>query len=162
MYKIVFLFQLILILLPCNGVCIKMITVLMPSRGETSNVAYYFIFCFPCTSDSPFSMTSELDSSLTSIDWLPQLGISSLRSGKERAERKKDRGRETDLPPLPPVTPASNSKAKPMHSYATLIAMAISSAPERKMSLNDIYTWISDTFPYYSRAGRGWKVKTTT
>ncbi|KAI7806569.1 forkhead box protein J2 isoform X2 [Triplophysa rosa] len=102
-------------------------------------------------------MTSELNSSLTSIDWLPQLGISSLRSGKERVERKKDRGREKDLPPIPPVTPASNSKAKPPHSYATLIAMAISSAPERKMSLNDIYTWISDTFPHYSRAGRGWK-----
>lgn len=102
-------------------------------------------------------MTSELDSSLTSIDWLPQLGISTLRSGKERVERKKERGREKDLPPIPTVTPGSNSKVKPPHSYATLIAMAISSAPERKMSLNDIYTWISDTFPYYSRAGRGWK-----
>lgn len=104
-------------------------------------------------------MTSELDSSLTSIDWLPQLGISTLRSGKERVERKKDRGREKDLtlPPIPTVTPISNSKVKPPHSYATLIAMAISSAPERKISLNDIYTWISETFPYYSRAGRGWK-----
>lgn len=126
------------------------------------HAAHYIMFCFPCSSDSPFSMTSELDSSLTSIDWLPQLGISTLRSGKERVERKKDRGRDKDLPPIPPVTPASNSKTKPPHSYATLIAMAISSAPERKMSLNDIYTWISDTFPYYSRAGRGWKVKTTT
>ena len=36
--------------------------------------------------------------------------------------------------------------------------MAIRAAPEGKLSLNDIYTWISDTFPYYSRAGRGWKV----
>ncbi|KAK5862155.1 hypothetical protein PBY51_017580 [Eleginops maclovinus] len=35
--------------------------------------------------------------------------------------------------------------------------MAIAAAPERKLSLNDIYTWISDLFPYYSRAGRGWK-----
>ncbi|CAF97932.1 unnamed protein product, partial [Tetraodon nigroviridis] len=48
-------------------------------------------------------------------------------------------------------------KAKPPHSYATLIAMAIAAAPERKLSLNDIYTWISNTYPYYSRAGRGWK-----
>ncbi|XP_067259260.1 forkhead box protein J2 [Chanodichthys erythropterus] len=102
-------------------------------------------------------MTSELDSSLTSIDWLPQLGISTLRSGKERVERKKERGREKDIPPIPTPSPGSNSKVKPPHSYATLIAMAISSAPEMKLSLNDIYTWISNTFPYYSRAGRGWK-----
>lgn len=103
-------------------------------------------------------MTSELDSSLTSIDWLPQLGMSSLRSGKERGEKKRERGRERDTPPsIPSTSPPPNSKGKPPHSYATLIAMAISSAPEGKLSLNDIYTWISDTFPFYSRAGRGWK-----
>ncbi|XP_059195034.1 forkhead box protein J2 isoform X2 [Centropristis striata] len=108
-------------------------------------------------------MSSELDSSLTSIDWLPQLGISSLRSGRERGgggerEKKKDRGRERGdfVPSVPDPSPA-NYKGKPPHSYATLIAMAIAAAPERKLSLNDIYTWISDTFPYYSRAGRGWK-----
>lgn len=108
-------------------------------------------------------MTSDLNSSLTSIDWLPQLGISSLRSGRDRGaerDRKRDRGRERGdgLPPVPSPAP-SNSKGKPPHSYATLIAMAIASAPERKLSLNDIYTWISDTFPYYNRAGRGWKVQ---
>ncbi|XP_035528507.1 forkhead box protein J2 [Morone saxatilis] len=110
-------------------------------------------------------MSSDLDSSLTSIDWLPQLGISSLRSGRERRgagggerDKKKDRGRERGdfLPSVPDPSP-SNCKGKPPHSYATLIAMAIAAAPERKLSLNDIYTWISDTFPYYSRAGRGWK-----
>ncbi|XP_042280089.1 forkhead box protein J2 isoform X2 [Thunnus maccoyii] len=107
-------------------------------------------------------MSSDLDSSLTSIDWLPQLGISSLRSGKERGggerDKKKDRGRERgDFIPLVPDPSSANCKGKPPHSYATLIAMAIAAAPERKLSLNDIYTWISDTFPYYSRAGRGWK-----
>lgn len=107
-------------------------------------------------------MSSELDSSLTSIDWLPQLGVSSLRSGKERGggdrDKRRDRGREgRDFLPALPNPAYSNSKGKPPHSYATLIAMAIAEAPEKKLSLNDIYTWISDTFPYYSRAGRGWK-----
>uniref|UniRef100_A0AAY4AIL9 Forkhead box protein G1 n=1 Tax=Denticeps clupeoides TaxID=299321 RepID=A0AAY4AIL9_9TELE len=103
-------------------------------------------------------MTSELDSSLTSIDWLPQLGMGTLRSGKERTERKKERVRDMDIPPpVPSSSSPSNSKGKPPHSYAALIAMAIRAAPERKLSLNDIYTWISDSFPYYSRAGRGWK-----
>lgn len=110
-------------------------------------------------------MTSDLDSSLTSIDWLPQLGISGLRSGRERRagagerDKKKERGKERgDILAYVPDASASNSKGKPPHSYATLIAMAIAAAPERKLSLNDIYTWISNTFPYYSRAGRGWKV----
>ncbi|MEQ2283175.1 hypothetical protein AMECASPLE_008554 [Ameca splendens] len=110
-------------------------------------------------------MSSDLDSSLTSIDWLPKLGISSLRSGKERGgvgggerEKKRDRGKERgDFMPSVPSPSPSNCKGKPPHSYATLIAMAITAAPERKLSLNDIYTWISNTFPYYSRAGRGWK-----
>ncbi|KAM9852413.1 forkhead box protein J2 [Aulostomus maculatus] len=109
-------------------------------------------------------MSTDLDSSLTSIDWLPQLGISSLRSGRERGggggerDKKKDRGGESgDFLPSVPDPSSSNCKGKPPHSYATLIAMAIAAAPERKLSLNDIYTWISDTFPYYSRAGRGWK-----
>lgn len=110
-------------------------------------------------------MSSNLDSSLTSMDWLPQLGISSLRSGRERRrsderDRKKDRGRERgDILPVVPDPSSSSCKGKPPHSYATLIAMAIAAAPERKLSLNDIYTWISNTFPYYSRAGRGWKVR---
>lgn len=111
-------------------------------------------------------MSSELNSSLTSIDWLPQLGMGSLRSGRERTvgagggrDARKDRGRERgDLAGLVPEPSPSNCKGKPPHSYATLIAMAIAAAPERKLSLNDIYTWISNTFPYYSRAGRGWKV----
>lgn len=111
------------------------------------------------------TMSNELNSSLTSIDWLPQLGISSLRSGKDRGggggerDKRKDRGRERgDFLPSLPDPPPPNYKGKPPHSYATLIAMAIAAAPERKLSLNDIYTWISDRFPHYSRAGRGWKV----
>lgn len=110
-------------------------------------------------------MSSDMNSSLTSMDWLAQLGISTLRSGKERrggageGDRKKDREREKgDFLPLVPDPSSSSSKGKPPHSYATLIAMAIAAAPERKLSLNDIYTWISNTFPYYGRAGRGWKV----
>ncbi|XP_048881708.1 forkhead box protein J3 [Brienomyrus brachyistius] len=104
-------------------------------------------------------MTSELDSSLTSIDWLPTLGMSSLRSGKERGDRggKRERGRESELPAQVVLSSPPGAKGKPPHSYATLISMAIGAAPDRKLSLNDIYTWISEQFPYYSRAGRGWK-----
>lgn len=117
--------------------------------------------CFPRLLPVHFplqTMTSELDSSLTSIDWLPTLGMSSLRSGKESGDRggKRQRGRESELQVA--LSSPPGMKGKPPHSYATLISMAIGAAPDRKLSLNDIYTWISEQFPYYSRAGRGWKV----
>lgn len=118
------------------------------------------------TREKERSMSSELNSSLTSIDWLPQLGMGSLRSGRGRTvgaaggrDGRKDRGKEKgDFATLVPETSPSSCKGKPPHSYATLIGMAIAAAPEKKLSLNDIYTWISNTFPYYSRVGRGWKV----
>lgn len=142
-------------LIKCVRTCRSVLPLLIPQTGQRNGN----------------TMTSDLDSSLTSIDWLPQLGISSLRSGKERGggggggerDKKKDRGKEKgDFLPSVPEPSSSNSKGKPPHSYATLIAMAIAASPERKLSLNDIYTWISDTFPYYSRAGRGWKVHILT
>ena len=48
--------------------------------------------------------------------------------------------------------------AKPPYSYAALIAFAINSTSRRRMTLNDIYTWICNHFPYYREAGTGWKV----
>ena len=46
---------------------------------------------------------------------------------------------------------------KPNHSYIGLIAMAILKAPERKLVLSDIYTWIADNFEYFRTRGPGWK-----
>lgn len=48
--------------------------------------------------------------------------------------------------------------AKPPYSYAALITFAINSSSRKKMTLSDIYTWISGNFPYYRDAGTGWKV----
>ncbi|XP_066568522.1 forkhead box protein J2 isoform X2 [Amia ocellicauda] len=107
-------------------------------------------------------MSSSLDSSLTSIDWLPQLGISGLRSGTERDRGGKERGRQEERErggggeDAGVMLPKSR-KGKPPHSYASLIAMAIRSSPGHRMTLNDIYNWISAAHPYYSRTGRGWK-----
>ena len=49
--------------------------------------------------------------------------------------------------------------AKPPYSYATLITYAINSSPKGRMTLNEIYTWICNNFPYYRDAGTGWKVR---
>ncbi|XP_041978868.1 forkhead box protein I1-like [Aricia agestis] len=45
---------------------------------------------------------------------------------------------------------------KPAYSYASMIRLAISSSPSGKMTLNEIYNYICNAFPYYKEAGKGW------
>lgn len=45
---------------------------------------------------------------------------------------------------------------KPSYSYAALIGMAILRAPNRRLTLNQIYTWISTTYSFYRNADAGW------
>ncbi|KAF2715368.1 forkhead box protein J2 [Pleomassaria siparia CBS 279.74] len=48
--------------------------------------------------------------------------------------------------------------AKPPFSYANLIGMAILRAPNRRLTLAQIYKWISDTFVFYrNSADTGWQ-----
>ena len=49
-------------------------------------------------------------------------------------------------------------EGKPPYSYVNLITFAINSTSKKKMTLNDIYQWITDHFPYYKTIGNGWKV----
>ncbi|KAI9001720.1 fork head domain-containing protein [Gaertneriomyces semiglobifer] len=46
---------------------------------------------------------------------------------------------------------------KPPYSYATLITYAIQMTPKQKLTLNELYTWITDHYPYFRTAGSGWK-----
>ena len=53
-------------------------------------------------------------------------------------------------------SPSSN---KPPLSYASLIALAICSTPQRMMTLSGIYRWIENTFPFYrTPEAKAWKV----
>ncbi|MGH0115135.1 UNVERIFIED_CONTAM: hypothetical protein FKN15_070655 [Acipenser sinensis] len=89
-------------------------------------------------------MASNLSDSLTSMDWLPQLNLKGCvksRSSELGAQTEKG-ARETNKPPF---------------SYATLISQAIKSTARGRMSLNDIYSWICEQYPYYKNTAAGWK-----
>lgn len=46
---------------------------------------------------------------------------------------------------------------KPPYSYATLIAQAIFSSEEEKLTLNSIYNWIMERYAFYRHSQSGWQ-----
>lgn len=46
---------------------------------------------------------------------------------------------------------------KPPYSYASLIGMALLRSSDRRLTLADIYQWISDNFKYYKKGDVGWQ-----
>ncbi|KAI9302674.1 hypothetical protein BJ944DRAFT_166816, partial [Cunninghamella echinulata] len=48
-------------------------------------------------------------------------------------------------------------REKPPYTYATLIAHAILSSPNGRLTLNQIYNWIAENYPYYTIREGGWQ-----
>lgn len=114
---------------------------------------------------------ADLESSLTSMDWLPRLTVGGAMAGnigKDNGLIKTQGGqiamRKAPNSPLDTNATLNNNDSsttrdgKPPYSYANLITFAINSSIKKKMTLSEIYNWICDNFPYYKEAGSGWKV----
>jgi len=101
---------------------------------------------------------SDLDRSLTAIDWLPCLNAHNTLPTTDGSVESGNNGevdamiRESNV-----ASPNRAKDGKPPYSYASLIRLAISNAPKGKMTLSEIYQFIIQQFPYYRDAGTGWK-----
>ncbi|KAK3717182.1 Forkhead transcription factor [Vermiconidia calcicola] len=62
-----------------------------------------------------------------------------------------------DLPNPQDMPAVHDDGTKPLHSYAELIGMAILRSPYRRLTLAQIYKWISDHFSFYKATESGWQ-----
>ena len=46
---------------------------------------------------------------------------------------------------------------RPPYSYSALIAMAIQSSADKKLTLSAIYRYVAENFPFYKRSRTGWQ-----
>ncbi|KAJ6668982.1 hypothetical protein lerEdw1_007791 [Lerista edwardsae] len=46
---------------------------------------------------------------------------------------------------------------RPPYSYSALIAMAIQSAPDKRLTLSQIYQYVAGNFPFYKKSKAGWQ-----
>jgi forkhead box protein J2/3 len=138
---------------------------------------------------------SQLDLSLTSMEWLPRISVSKINDlssdcltrniTSTSLQALNSNTYPTNVPqqssrpnststltitaqraePHRPIDLKAEYKGeytrkegKPPYSYVNLITFAINSSPRKRMTLNEIYQWITTIFPYYQKVGFGWKV----
>ena len=82
------------------------------------------------------------------------LDAPSIKDGRSAKKTKMD---DTALPPHDSFPPITDDGAKPPHSYAQLIGMAILRSPLRRLTLAQIYKWISDNYSFYNPNDAGWQ-----
>ncbi|CAD6439963.1 25f78f94-13f8-4ce0-afdc-d627cf5bc7be [Sclerotinia trifoliorum] len=76
---------------------------------------------------------------------------------KSKVEEGNDTSGPRELPEPDSFPPIHDDGFKPSHSYAQLIGMSILRAPNRRLTLAQIYKWISDNYTFYNAADAGWQ-----
>lgn len=83
-----------------------------------------------------------------------------VESSQDRPPSKKLKREESvavHIPEPHEMPPVEDDGSKPPYSYAILIGMAILRATNRRLTLAQIYKWISDNFSYYRAGDFGWQ-----
>uniref|UniRef100_A0A914WDB1 Forkhead box protein fkh-2 n=2 Tax=Plectus sambesii TaxID=2011161 RepID=A0A914WDB1_9BILA len=115
-------------------------------------------------------MTAQLDKSLGTFEWLTLIGHENSSQKKKSSssveEPMSDLSDSVESDAKPTISKADEGvgpcyavDGKPNLSYAELIRRAIESSMVKKMTLNEIYQWITENFPYYRQQekNQSWK-----
>jgi hypothetical protein len=108
---------------------------------------------------------APIDDSLTDIRWLGSMNVQfpSLDQQCRMLGRQATKGRickklSYEKKPVTESSRTDPDNIRPPFSYAALIALAINSNPQRMLTLNSIYRWIEDNFPFFRMPeARAWK-----
>lgn len=92
-------------------------------------------------------VTDEATSPIGSDEGFSELADPPPSPGEEE-EKTKIRRRERKRPV---------QRGKPPYSYIALISMAIANAPERKITVDEIYKYIMNRFPFYQTTSIKWQ-----
>ena len=83
--------------------------------------------------------------------------VSGERSSSKKQKQRFEEEEPFELPDPRDMPAVTDDGTKPTQSYATLIGMAILRAPNRRLTLAQIYKWISDNYAFYRMSDSGWQ-----
>lgn len=106
--------------------------------------------------DLPYHSDNFAEFPEPSYDYKPSTQTPEFQNHEQKKRRLTD-DRLEKLPAPGNMPTVVDNGAKPPYRYATLIGMAILRAPSRRLTLAQIYQWISDSFSFYNPAQTGWQ-----
>lgn len=88
---------------------------------------------------------------------LPNLNEPNSDSSQNNQCRQQQQQQQHEVIDLGLIDTSDDAGDKPLYTYAQLIAQAILSSKEKQLTLNQIYAYIANRFPFYQINDKGWQ-----
>jgi len=123
-----------------------------PSSSSSAHLA-------PLIDDTMVTTTSSISSSQSSSSSLssPNAALNTSQQQIQLQQQQHQQQQQLQQQQLMFQNRRNYTHAKPHYSYIALIAMAIQKSKSGMVTLNDIYQYIMETFPYYRQNQQRWQ-----